>query len=70
MTKKEEQRIEQEAFEILADINPHEMYAAYPDLFWKYVHRRCPNVSRKEMEQILKETQRQHVGLTKPHKKA
>ena len=42
---------------VFFDIYPHEGYAAFPEQFWNYFHKKFPNVSRKEMEEILKSTE-------------
>ncbi len=38
------------------EAHPHEAYATWPDRFWKFFHKKCPKVSRKEMEKLMRET--------------
>lgn len=44
------------AWRLFAKIYPHEAYATWPDRFWNFFRTRCPNLNRKQMEQILIET--------------
>lgn len=53
----EEQDIEATAFEWFADAHPHEAYQSYPERFWQHFHKRCPAISRQEMECLLHETE-------------
>lgn len=45
------------AFEMFANIYPHEAYASHPEEFWRYFQQRQPGVSREEMERLLAETE-------------
>ena len=49
------------AFEIFAAAYPHEAYAKWPELFWKFFQKEMPGIPRSEMEAMLKETE------TPPH---
>jgi hypothetical protein len=44
------------AFEAFATAHPHEAYETWPDRFWEFVRSQHPNISRTQMEAILKET--------------
>ena len=49
------------AFEIFAAAHPHEAYAKWPRRFWLFFREQCPDVTKSEMEAMLKETE------TPPH---
>ena len=43
-------------FEVFAKLHPHEAHSEWPDRFWAFFQKQCPNVSREEMERLLAET--------------
>jgi len=45
-----------DAFETFSTIYPHEAYAVWPDRFWMWFHAGHPDITREEMETMLKET--------------
>ena len=45
------------AFEHFATVYPHEAYAHWPEEFWRFFSRQCPEISREAMERILRETE-------------
>lgn len=45
------------ALEAFASSHPHECYERWPWRFWIIFHRKCPNISKDEMVQILKDTE-------------
>lgn len=47
---------EEVAFEMLANVYPHEMHGSSPERFWCYFHEREPTVSRENMVKALEET--------------
>lgn len=51
-----EAKLDQQAFETLAHIYPHEAYESEPDKFWAYFRKQVPGASREEMVKTLKET--------------
>lgn len=48
--------MEEIAFRHFATAHPHEAYETWPERFWQFFHEGWPQVSREQMEQILKET--------------
>ena len=44
-------------YEFFAEMFPHEAYEYEPEMFWKFFHKKAPNVSREEMILNLKETE-------------
>jgi hypothetical protein len=48
--------IEQLAFEHMAQLYPHEVYALHPERFWEYFHRVEPKASKETMIEILNST--------------
>lgn len=53
----DDKNIEHWAFEAFSHAHPHEAYAAFPERFWNFFHKKCPNVTRERMEELLKETE-------------
>ena len=46
-------KTEDDAFEMFASIHPHEAHAKWPQRFWRYFQKRCPDVPKSEMEKML-----------------
>lgn len=46
-------------FASFARVYPHETYAAFPEEFWELFQKERPGISRKKMERLLKETERE-----------
>jgi hypothetical protein len=53
LTDTEAIEAEKTAWEWFAEAHPHEAYASWPDRFWEFFHRKCPNLKREEMEALL-----------------
>lgn len=56
---------EQTAWEWFAEAHPHEAYATWPDRFWRYFQKKCPNVSREVMERFLDDTESKPPALAR-----
>ena len=42
------------AWQMFCSAHPIEAHAHYPDAFWEFFHARAPDVTREQMEAILK----------------
>lgn len=58
LTDTEAIEVEKQAWESFAIAHPHEAYATWPDRFWELFHRKCPLLSREQMEANLNATDR------------
>jgi hypothetical protein len=44
-------------FDTFADMHPHEAYEYDKNMFWEYVKKKCPSMTKDEMVRLLKETE-------------
>ena len=47
---------EEYAFEMLANVYPHEMNDSFPERFWRHFQKKEPTVSKENMQKALRET--------------
>lgn len=57
---------EQVAWEWFAQAHPNAAHAIRPDRFWGFFHAKHPDISRAEMEALLKATERPNEPPTTP----
>lgn len=50
-------QLKESAFEMMCEAHPHETFAANPDRFVAYCQKVNPDLTRAEIESILKETE-------------
>ena len=51
-----DEEAEQWAFEVFAELHPHEANKLDPERFWTFFKIKRPNISRERMNEILSET--------------
>ncbi|MEI7879870.1 MAG: hypothetical protein WCI95_03235 [bacterium] len=51
----------QKAFEIFATAHPHEAYAKWPDRFWKFFHKKHPDLTMDDLKFLLSDTEESQV---------